>query len=306
VLLLIFVGNNILSNAILAGYQSDFTVQVDEAATVTMNNYFYLIGTITLINNGVWIYDSSSYMDFNVDAYWVNLGLMQVINYSNDYIQGTYFPGLSTATDAGTMVNMGTITFSNHGGLDFQYGTGTFLQCKHGIMKWGYGVDGTNPGSVTLPSITIDGFIGFYFESASDVPASGSSLFDFVPEKDGNLPFGSFTSLFDTVTKGPGVLDSPRIVCFSAGGSVDLYGLVDDVKCPQDYYQTLLPIAVGNACSDLPASIKNLEDTASCPAGADCGIKTGSPAGEPNPNSAHSLAVHLAFLVSLVCLLLKF
>jgi len=272
-----------------------------------MNDYFALTGTVTLINNGTWIFDSNSYLYWDVDAYWVNLGLLSVINYSNDFIQGTQFPGTKPVTDVGTLVNMGTIEFKNSGGLNFNQATGTFKQCKHGILKFGYGVDstGTSPGSIKLPSIEIDGFIGFALGDDASVPSSGEALFSFVPEASGELPFGSFTGLFDTITNGPGVIDSSRIVCFSKDGSVAVYSLIDDKICPDGEYQTLLP-NVGSACSGLPDGIKNLEDTASCPAGANCGIDTGAPAGEPNPNSAHSLAVHLAFLVSLVCLLLKF
>jgi hypothetical protein len=301
-----FTGNNIFEDAVVAGIDTDFVVQVEDGATVTMNDYFALTGTVTLVNNGTWVFDSSSYLYFDVDAYWVNTGLMQVVNHANDYIQGTTFPGKAAYTDAGIMVNMGTIEFTNGGGLNFYYNTGTFLQCKHGILKFGYGVNGGNPGSVTLPTIVIDGYIGFYFEDDASVPTSGSTLFSFVPEDSGELPFGSFTALFDSISKGPGLIDASQLVCFSKDGTVSIYDLIDEKICPDGEYQTLLPFLTGDACSDLPDSIQSLQDLASCPAGANCGVDTGAPAGEPGPNSAHSLAVPLAFLVSLVCLLLKF
>jgi hypothetical protein len=270
-----------------------------------MNSYFALTGSVTLINNGTWIFDSSSYLYWDVNAYWVNLGLLSVIKYSNDYIQGTQFPGSSTYSDVGTLVNYGTIEFTQSGGLNFQQGTGTFKQCKHGILKFGY-VEGGTPGSVTLPNIEIDGFIGFAFDDEATVPTSGTTLFSFVESDTGELPFGSFTGLFDTITKGPGLIDDSRLVCFDKTGSVSVYDLIDEKICPDGEYQTLLPHVTGDSCSDLPDEIKALEDLARCPAGANCGIDTGAPAGEPSPTSANTVAVSLAFLVSLVCLHLNF
>jgi len=306
-----FEGNNIMSDSGVAAIDiTDFVVQVESDATVTMNDLFALIGTVTLVNNGTWVFDSGSNLYFDVSAYWVNLGLMDVINHSNDYIGGTYFPGRTTVTAAGTFVNMGTIQFTNAGGLDFYYSTGTFLQCKHGIMKWGYAV-GNTPGYVTLPSISsFDGFIGFYFEDKTSIPSNGATLFTFVKETSGDLPYGSFISLLDTVTNGPpGVLDSNRLVCWEKTGTVYVYDQIEESgKCPDGKYQILPtpPVTEGDSCDGLPDAIKNLADEAWCPAGANCGLDTGAPAGEPNPNGAHSLAVHLAFLLSLICLLLKF
>jgi hypothetical protein len=300
-------GSILLDGAVVAGVGTDFIVEVDSDATVTMNNAFAITGSVTLINNGTWIYDSGDYLYFDVQAYWVNTGLMEVITYSDDFISGTLFPGLTTYTDAGTLVNMGTIQFTSGGGINFNSNAGTFLQCKHGILKFGFGVNGGNPGTVTFPSITMDGYIGIYFDSTATVPSTYASLFSFIPETNGDLPSGSFTSLFDTVTVGPGTIPTSQIVCFDpVTGYVVIYSLLDQPTCPTGKNQYLTTIITGDACSGLPDAIMNLQDTAWCPAGANCGLDTGAPAGESNPNSAHSVVAPLAFLVSLVCLLLKF
>jgi len=304
-----FVGNNILQDAIVAGYESDFTVQVDEGATVTMNSVFNLIGTITVLNYGTWIYDSSSSLYFDVQAYWINLGLMQVVNHANDYIYGTSFPGLSTATDAGTMANMGTIEFTNGGGLDFVAGTGTFLQCSKGILKfgWGYPAAGNYPGVSTLPDCTLDGYVGLSYASDSDVPTDGTSIFTFVT-KDGSAFSGSLE------TTSANVLDP--LVCVdkttTAGGDgyVRIYDAVTQkLTCPSGATQILIPTLSGDACSNLPAKIKALEDKATCSVDkkGGCGVDTGTPSGNGNnPASGNVHVVSLAFLVSLACLLLKF
>jgi hypothetical protein len=299
-------GSNILNDAVVAGVNTDFIVQVEDGSTTTMNSEFALTGTVTLINNGTWVYDSGDYLYFDVQAYWVNLGLMNVINHYNDYIYGTEFPGLSTYTDAGTMVNMGTIQFSNTGGLNFQQATGTFYQCNHGIMKFGYGSDfTTTPGTVTLPHVKLDGYIGIY-NSDPTVPLDGTELFSWI--FDASDSEGLFTG-------NVGLVVSPSLtqkICYedtATSGPVSLYAYplltTTDILCPSGYslYVSLDPTDV---CSSLPASITALEGVASCPAGNNCGFDTGVPAGEPSPASASTLAIPFAFLVSLVCLLLKF
>jgi len=85
-----------------------------------------------------------------------------------------------------------------------------------------------------------------------------------------------------------------------------MYDLIDQPLCPDGERRLLDPILLGDACSDLDDSIKELEEWASCPAGANCGINTGVPAGEPSKDGAVSNVASLAFIVSLVCLLLKF
>jgi len=301
------VGSNILDGAVVAGIGTDFIIQVEYDSTVTMLNEFALTGTVTLVNNGTWIYNSGQYMYFDVQAYWVNLGLINVINHDNDFITGTSFPGLAAVTNAGSLINMGTIQFSAGGGIDFNSRTGNFLQCKHGILKFAYGVTGGDAGTVTFPSIVLDGYIGIYYDPSAIVPSTYATLFTFVPETSGDLPSGSFTSLFDTITVGPGTIPTTQIVCFDkVSGDVYIYSLIDKPICPTGENQDLTTIITGDACSSLPDSITNLQATASCPAGANCGFNTGAPAGEPNPNSANSVAAPLAFLVSLVCLLLKF
>jgi len=204
------------------------------------------------------------------------------------------------------MVNMGTIQFSNTGGLNFQQATGTFLQCNHGILKFGFGSAFTSaPGYVTLPNIEMNGYIGI-FNSDTTTPLDGTQLFTWI--------FDSTDSV--GLFKGNvGLVVSPSLtqkICYQntqTSGAVALYTYplltTTDVLCPSGY-SLYVSIDTSDVCSGLPNYITDLESEASCPAGNNCGFDTGVPTGEPTPASASTLAIPFAFLVSLVCLLLKF
>jgi len=298
-----FIGDNNVDGSVFAGVGTDFIVQVETGASVKMTGTFALTGSVTLINNGNWIFSSNSELYWDADAYWVNLGLMEVINNSNDYIKGTYFPGLTTRSEVGTLVNMGTIDFKNNGGLNFYQSSGKVRQCKNGIIKFAFDDTGV-PGTVTLPDIALDGYVGVYYGGNVKPYSSGQQIFTWVKPA-GEVPSGSVS----VSSKGPeaDLIDSVFIVCFSKNNEATVYEITKDLLiCPGSDTQILTPI-VGGACTDVPDTITSLADKASCPASAGCGTSTGKPgSGGGSPSPAIVNAASLVFLVSLICLLLKF
>jgi len=97
-------------------------------------------------------------------------------------------------------------------------------------------------------------------------------------------------------------------VCFDKTDySVSLYKFSDNKGCPDGSVQLIVgPYAFDDACSELTDDIKNLQDLASCRSAQNCGVDTGAPAGEPGTDAANVNVASLAFIVSLVCLLLNF
>jgi hypothetical protein len=299
--------NNNVYDSMFAGIGTDFIIEIKYGAQITMTSTFYIFGSVTIINNGTWVYNSGSSLYWDAAATWVNLGLMDVTLHSNDWIQGTTFPGLTTPTTVGTMANMGTIQFTNGGALDFYDTTGTFRQCSNGILKFQFTSTGSSSTSGKFPDIYLDGYIGVSYD---DTFTSGQQLFTWAKPA-GAIPPGSVK----LVSNGP-ALSVPQIICFSpTGNDVTLYKITDSSLttsgiCNSGEYQNLVPIVGGDACSSLPDSIKNLADMASCRADAGCGLDTGStgsgPVTPPPPSAANVNVASFAFLVSLVCLLLKF
>jgi len=263
-----------------------------------MINTFALTGSVTLINNGTWYFNSNSDLYFETTAYWINLGLLEVINYYNDFIQASTFPGAGTGV--GTVVNMGTIEFSNTGGLNFYDGTGTFRQCSDGILKFNF--NGTSiPGTQNYPpQIYLAGYIGVAISSDFLISSGGDIVFNWKPADNTAIPQADVSFLSKGID--PLLLN----LCFAKTGEVTLYKRVDEPICPTDTYSpfTILPLAA-DACASLPDSIKNLQ--ASCPATVVCGVDTGTASGPAgSPSSANVNAASLAFFVSLICLLFKF
>jgi len=282
-------------DAIIAGIGTDFIVQVEYDAIVTMQNTFSIYGSVTLINNGTWIWDSNDEMYWDSVAYWVNLGLLVVVNYANDWIRGSSFPGLTTVTSVGTLVNMGTLQFNNSGGFYYYDQTGNFYQCSTGIIKLGYTLT-TQPGQIRLAGLYLDGYIGCSFSPDFSEIALPYTVLTWKPTDPTAIPSGDITILASGLSA---LLDLN--FCFSKTGTGTLYQRSAQPLCPNDAYQVLDPFT-GGACSSLPDKIKNL--VPSCPASADCGIDTGKPFG--SPSTANVNAASLAFFVSLICLLLKF
>jgi len=141
-----------------ASYQApgNLTVFVKSGATVHMTGEFALIGTVVLVNNGTWIYDSGADLYFDQNAYWINLGFMNVINHANDYIRhSTFFAG---AAGVGTMINTGTIQFSAGGGLYFYDNLGALYQCTNGVLKYWFS-DLLYPAESNLAQVSLDGTI---------------------------------------------------------------------------------------------------------------------------------------------------
>jgi hypothetical protein len=290
--------NNIVTGSTFAGIDTNFVVQVEEGTTMTMPAEFHLLGSVTLRNYGTWVYESSAYLYFDEVAYWINLGLMTVETYSNDYIRGTQFYS-STYTEVGTFVNMGTLQLLSGGGLNFEQESGTLIQCKNAITKIQYGP--TNPGTITLPTIIFEGYIGILIEGDA-TPSDGTTIFTFIPD----TTLGSFSGdIEDVLVEGEPLTWFP-LVCTDKTGKVKIYDAIDNnYLCPDQETQILNPVVGG--CDSLPDAIKNLQDSATCPATKACGIDTGVASGGNNDGSAANVNVaSLAFLVSLVCLLFKF
>jgi hypothetical protein len=302
-----FIGdNNNLNDAIFAGIGTDFIVQVEETGVVSMTSDFALYGSVKLVIVGTWVYDSGSSLYWDADAFWINLGLMSVVNHANDWIQASTFPSVSPPTPSvGIMVNYGTIEFSSGGGLNFHDGTGSFRQGKNGIMKFEYG--DSDSGSVTFAEVQLEGWIGVYFSDSYTFSSFGDNLFFTWTKPAGVLPFGSL----NYIAKGPGILgDIDQYICFSpSGNDVTVYRVKDLLTvppgCPDGEYHVLVP---GDATSDLPDDVKAFEAQAVCSADKGCGsIDSGTPSGGGDtPTAANVNVASLAFIVSLICLLFKF
>jgi len=306
-----FIGdNNNVQDAIFAGIGTDFIIQVQETAVVTMTASFALYGSVKLVIVGTWVYDSSSSLFWDAKAYWINLGLLSVINKANDWIQKSTFPSISPpAPNVGTLVNYGTIEFSAGGGLYFYDGTGSFRQGKNGFMKFEYG--DSDSGSVQFAEVILEGWIGVYFSDDYTFSTSGNSLFFSWKKPASALPFGDI----NYIATGPGILgDIDQYICFdtsSTTGGVNVYKIKDlglPPICPSGEYHDLLPFVTGDATSDLPDTVKIFEDQAVCTADKGCGsIATGNPSGGSGTPAAGNVNVaSLAFIVSLICLLFKF
>jgi len=306
-----FIGdNNNVQDAIFAGIGTNFIVQVQETAVVTMTSTFALYGSVKLVIFGTWVYDSSSSLYWDADAYWINLGLMSVVNKANDWIQKSTFPSISPpAPTVGTLVNYGTIEFISGGGLYFYDGTGSFRQGKNGFMKFEYG--DSDSGSVQFAEVQLEGWIGVYFSDSYTFSSFGDNLFFTWTEPADVLPFGSL----NYIAKGPGILgDVDQYLCFSPSGQdVTVYRVKDLLTippgCPDGEYHVLLPFVSGDATSDLPDDVKAFEAQAVCTADKGCGsIDSGKPSGGggDTPAAGNVNVASLAFIVSLICLLFKF
>jgi len=310
-----FIGvNNYVDGGIFAGIGTDFIIKVDKDSYVTMYNTFYLYGSVTLVNDGTWEYNSGSDLYWDAQAYWVNLGLITVIRASNDYIRYSTFPSIAPPDAVvGTMVNYGTIEFVSGGGFYFYSQTGSFRQGKNGIIKFELG--DSDSGSVQFAEVVLYGWIGVYYSAKYSVSTSGDVFFTWKTPAD-DVPTGSISF----TASGPDYLgldiSTVQIVCFSKTSlNAKVYNIKDLLSqysspfCPTGETQILSGTGDGN--DDLPDNIKALEDTGSCPANADnpCGsIDTGKISSGNPPGSAGNVNVaSLAFIiVSLICLLFKF
>jgi len=274
------------------------TVQVNYESSVYLDSSFYLQGTVTAVNNGSW-YIQSSGLGIYIDktAYFVNIGVIYVNQYL--YIYGS----TSSDTSVGDIVNMGTIVLA----ASITYGSsitdGTFRQCDHGILKFDF-VTSPSLSYSTVNEIILDGFVGAVYPKDFTFYSYGTTILYWrIPDKD--VPTGSP----NYIAKGPGLTGGlSQAVCFS---TTDNYARVwdyTDLKtapfCNSGDKQTLNLGA--DACTGLPQNIQDLEDLASCPAGNNCGLDTGVPAGEDGTGAANVNVASLAFIISLVCLLLKF
>jgi len=265
--------------------------------------FFSLYGSVTLVNDGVWVFDSNSNLYWDKQAYWVNIGLMTVTRSSNDYIQYSTFPTISPpALEVGTMVNYGTIEFVSGGGFNFYSNNGLFFQGRGGVIKFEFG--DSNSGNVQFGEVELYGYVGVYYSAGYDV-GSGKSFFDWaIPA--GDIPKGDFKFK----VSGPDFIGLDisliQLVCFSKTTlSVKIYDktYLGSLICPTGEYQFLNP---GDGGADLPDSITFWEDKGSCPATADppCGsVDIGTITGD-SPAAGNVNVASLAFIVlSLICLL---
>jgi hypothetical protein len=304
-----------VSYVIFSAYDStDFIIKVVdyESSFIHISAYIYFFGPVTVINNGTWSIEGGGwYTYWDTNAYFVNLGVFDVQDYH--YITGISFPGLAATSAIGTLVNMGTVQFTDGGYFTYQDATGSFRQCSHGILKFDY--ETTDAGESVFGKIFINGYIAaLYRDTFTFSSFYGEDLFSW-KDPTGTLPQGKLSYVYSGPDSGDLIpLDVPQLLCLSTDTNTATVWAKEDLEevlgvkvCPDKAFNFFQPYLDGDACSDLDASIKDLADSASCPAGNNCGVDTGAPPGEDNNDSAASLNVaSLAFLVSLVCLLLKF
>jgi len=180
--------------------------------------------------------------------------------------------------------------------------TGTFRQCDHGILKYDFSV--TDPSYSTVNEIILDGFVGAVYRDAFTFYLYGTEILNWrIPAKD--VPTGSAKY----IAKGPGLTgDLTQLVCFSKTDQTARVWNIKDLTTTGicDGTDSRFLNSGDGACSKLPQNIQDLEDLASCPAGQNCGLDTGAPSGEDGTGAANVNVASLAFIISLVCLLLKF
>jgi len=214
-------------------------------------------------------------------AWWINAGLMNVINnttYPNAEIYGSSFNGAST--NIGTWINTGTIQFYSGGAL-LMDNSGMFYQCAGGIMNYIFGSPYSEnyPDQSNFNNIALDGSIGFYFDSRYKNPGNYWTLF-FWANGDGLVWDGSL-SLF--VADNTQTVPSSLQLCYDPVGTVGTAYLypVDAGTCSSfgSGFVSSSNAVTGGVCSGFsdPVVQYYLSQTAPCStANPPCGYNTGA------------------------------
>jgi len=154
------------------------TVWLPYGATIVVNEEINLFGNTYFVTNGT-VYINPTSTDWYIDgnAWWINLGFVSFVNYNTYLYVGSFFA--NSPTTIGTVVNSGTMQFSNSGALYYESTTtgGIFYNCNPGVLKVVYGT-GTSPGFIYLPQVYLDGTLAAVFTTASAVTSiSFTTLF---------------------------------------------------------------------------------------------------------------------------------
>lgn len=272
-------------------------VIVEDGATFYPHNYLGLVGPVKFINNGTIIADYGGDVYWYPEAWFVNLGLIDISTYTVSFDQ-SQFPD-STSHEIGTFVNRGTVQFSKSGGTIYADG-GQVYQCEHGVFKYTFGAT-TYSSASTLFKLSVDGYIGVNFEKDYKLPSYQTLLYWDEASYADQSKKGVFIGGITEFTNGPGTIATPQILCLDGSiGYLYLYSLFDGTcsKHGTGYTNTINAAPVGGVCNKnlVPKELTDL--VASCPVSKNCGIDTGTPIGDSN--SASSFPVSLALLVSLM------
>jgi len=281
-----------------------FQVVIDQPSTVTMTDTFGIFGNVVFVNSGTFNFNSNAELYFDANSFWVNMGLMRVYGYSNDYIVGSTFPGSGTGT--GTLVNMGTIQFESSGGLNWEAGTGEFYQSNSGVLKYIYGV-GADPYYPQFADIALDGYIGIYFASGYTPSTTGITLFtwkasDYTSDPQ-NIWAGDITV---STNDNAHTIPSPQQSCYDpTGGYAYLYPISGGLCSSQSsgYVTFSNPSPTGGVVSAItnPTVTALLAQTPPCgahSANTNCGQNVGISTNNPSTGSGSIIPVSISFLMS--------
>jgi len=288
---------------------------VKNGATLNVNSYFGLFGNTYLVNNGTVNYQPD-YWYLDANAYWINLGFMNVLD--SEYIYPGSFFGTSYAI--GTMINSGTIQFNGDGAIYFDYGGsntgGTFYQCRNAMMKYVYG--GTYTPSISYFSqVYLDGTIAMIYTTAAAVTSFSSSAFLFEWQTSSyttatNMLWTGNVGVSQTVPSGSSY---PSVtVCYDPTvGEANIYPNVAfsitgfSVGSCLTGYQYGNPSPSGGVCSLLNGTAALLAGmTPSCPTGQQTNTACGVPSCNPNCNSISRSdvgSIQVFFSLMLACIL---
>jgi len=270
-----------------------------------MTNEFGILGNVVFVNSGTFIFDSNGDLYFDAAAFWINMGLMRVINHSNDYIIGSNFGGV--ATGAGTMINMGTIQFESLGGFNWEAGTGNFYQTDSGVMKYIYGV-GSDPSYPQFADVALDGYIGVYFATGYTT-SSSYTLFTWKASDYASDPQSMWTGdLTVSTNDNAHTIPSPQQSCYDpTGGEAYLYPISGGLCSSQSsgYVTFSNPSPTGGVTSGItnpPATVTSLlAQTPPCgahSANTACGQNVGISSNGPATSSGSIVPVSISFLMS--------
>jgi hypothetical protein len=271
-----------------------------------------LFGTAVLVNQGTLVFESNDDMYMDVSAFWINLGLMNVISYNLDYIKGSYFPSLTTPTAVGTWINAGTIQFYSNGGLDFEQGSGNFYQLSTGVLSFLYGVPTatSTPGSVQFADIALDGHIGIYF-APGYTPSTYQTLFTWKASDYTSAPNNMWSGSATVSSNDQAhTVPSPQQSCYDpTGGTAYAYPISAGLCSSQGTGYVTFSNSIAGGVSSLitdPTIMMIASQPPTCGAGMGCGQDVGISSNPPPSNGKSSgsiLPISFSLFVSLLAYL---